>query len=257
LDNTVVLFKNDEKKIEHHYLLNGFSSKAKDLKKVRFLRKYLNATNSTMFYARKVILVEGISELLLIPELFKRYNNGETLEKHGCTIINVNGLAFKNFLDIIKNGFFIKCLVLTDRDTGTIMENRGENLKKEYSTYKESISIAITEDSTFEKDIISYNSLKEKGKEILIEAINLTRPIKAKKVIDTETPLDTEIFFSLIEETTEKEKDGKTFYTKGASYKSEFAFNLANLLSQEGKTIRIPSYIADGFKFLLNTQSNG
>ena len=66
LDKMVVLFKNNED-VCSHYLLEGFGDKAEDKKIIRYLQKWLNATNSTMFFSRKIILVEGIAEEILIP----------------------------------------------------------------------------------------------------------------------------------------------------------------------------------------------
>jgi predicted ATP-dependent endonuclease of OLD family len=95
---------------------------------IQYLKKYLDATKSTMFFARRVILVEGISEQLLIPVMFKQWNGNE-IERLRCNIVNVNGLAFRNFLNVIQNGYFIKCVVLTDSDIGTKVENRADILK--------------------------------------------------------------------------------------------------------------------------------
>lgn len=130
LENLAVLYKEDGN-VNYHYVLDGFKKDKKGKEHVRYLKKYLNATNSCMFYARKIILVEGISEQILIPTFFKNLYN-QTLESIGCNIINVNGVAFKHFLEIIKNGYFIKCGVITDKDEGTHVENRASNLKKTY-----------------------------------------------------------------------------------------------------------------------------
>ena len=113
LDNMVVLFKN-KGKMENHYLLNGFGTTMDERNSINYLKKWLNATNSTMFYTRKVIFVEGIAEQILIPVFFE-YKYKKTIEKINCQVINVNGVAFKHFLRVVKNGFFVKTVVLTDR----------------------------------------------------------------------------------------------------------------------------------------------
>lgn len=100
LDNMVIIYKNGDQ-IKSHYILDNIDKKFK-----KYLKKWLNATNSTMFFSRRIILVEGIAEQILIPSLFKRHT-GKTLEKYNCQVINVNGVAFKNFLEIVKNGYFI------------------------------------------------------------------------------------------------------------------------------------------------------
>lgn len=117
--------------IDNYYLLEGFNeNKSKDRQRIRYLQKWLNATNSTMFFTRKLIFVEGIAEEILLP-VFYQWKCGKSLQKAGCQIINVNGVAFANFLNIVKNGYFIRTAVITDSDAGTNTEKRADNLKKE------------------------------------------------------------------------------------------------------------------------------
>lgn len=250
LDNTVALYK-EGNVVSHHYILDGITPNAAGRKKERFLRKYLDATNSSLFYSRKVILVEGISEMLIIPELF-RMKYGFTLEKAGCSIVNVNGLAFKNFIDLIKNGYFIKCLVLTDSDEGTRSENRAENLKASYVDVDNLIHIGVTSNTTFEKDLIDSNSTGI-GRYILLSALKKTRPINWENAYNTvEKVIDCDTFFNEIEVKTESEVDGKIIIKKTGNYKSEFAYFLSSILSDKpGIDINIPEYIDLGFNFLM------
>ena len=114
LDNTVVLFK-DQKKVKSHYLLSGFGITQEEKNSINYLKKWLNATNSTMFYSRKIIFVEGIAEQILIP-IFFQWRYKKTIDKANCQVINVNGVAFEHFLKVVKNGYFIKSVVITDSD---------------------------------------------------------------------------------------------------------------------------------------------
>ena len=233
LKNSVILFNNNDNRPASHYILSGIDERA-EKNTVHYLSKYIDATKSRMFFARKIILVEGIAEQLLIP-LFFRKNSDKTLEKVGCNIINVNGVAFSHFLKIIRSGFFIKGLVLTDSDTGKKTEERASDLKEEFD--KEGlIRVEISEESTFEKDLIGAN-MSGKGKEILLSALNKTKPQRGpefKKEIG-ENDLGVEFFFSEIE-----------------NYKSEFAFNLAFQLKDKKnlEEFEIPKYIEKGFQFM-------
>jgi len=254
LDNTVTLYK-EGNAVSHHYILDGITPNAAGRKKERFLRKYLDATNSSLFYSRKVILVEGISEMLIIPELF-RIKYGFTLEKAGCSIVNVNGLAFKNFVDIIKNGYFIKCLVLTDSDEGTKSENRAENLKTDYAEVNNLVYIGVTSNITFEKDLIDSNNTGI-GRYILLSALKKTRPINWANAYNTENKvIDCDTFFNEIEVKTESEVDGKIIIKKTGNYKSEFAYFLSSILSEKtGLNINIPEYINLGLNFLMEANA--
>lgn len=53
LDNFVVLYKGSNGDIQNHYVLSNFGSTAEERKTIRYLKKYLDATNSTLFFSRK------------------------------------------------------------------------------------------------------------------------------------------------------------------------------------------------------------
>lgn len=230
-DNTIVLFRN-ENAITPHYILEGFSDNAAGRKNLKYLNKYLDAVNTNLFYSRRVVLVEGISEKLLVPMFFK-IHKGVSLETHSCCIINVNGLAFGNFLEIIKNGYFIKSVVFTDQDTDTA--NRGDNLAAKFTTVPQ-IRIEITSTSTFEKDLIASNS-SGGGRDILLKALKETRPNSGKDYEDSigNNPLTVEGFFPLIE-----------------GYKSDFAYALLIELTESHAGFVVPSYLTNGFDFVIS-----
>lgn len=231
LNNLVVLFR-DKETMKFHYILDGFSDKKEGREHVTYLKKYLDATNSSMFYARRVILVEGISEQILIP-IFFHMEYGQTLESIGATVVNVNGVAFKHFLEIIKNGYFIKCGVLTDRDKGKKTENRAENLKVKYAKFNNVIDVSINED-TFEKEIIQYNKVG-KGNEILMGVFKTLHKINYQKYQKKwETEIDVANYFSEIE-----------------NDKSDFAFTLHEELLESNDGFVIPDYIKAIFKFIV------
>lgn len=225
LENTVILYK-ENNEIKNHYIMSEITDK----KRKKYLKKWINATNSTMFFTRKIIMVEGIAEQLIIPKLFEIYT-GNTLEKYNCQLLNVNGVAFRNFLEIIKNGYFIKCSVLTDNDSGTKTEERANNLKKDYDDDK--IKINITQNtSTFEKEILECN--KERDYKNTIDSVmGSIRPNRYKSEM-LKTTLEVEEYFQDIEK-----------------YKSEFAFELLNELEKENVKFNIPNYIKEAFDFII------
>jgi len=230
-DNTVVLY-NKESLLTPHYILSGFDKDAASTKMVKYLRKYLDSENINLFYSKKIVLVEGISEKLLFPTFFK-IQTTQTIEKMSCSVVNVNGLAFKNFLEIIKNGFHTKCLVLTDSDKDTKAEDRAENLEEKYKAVT-AIDIKISSESTFEKDIIACNNTGE-GKNILLEIIKKVRPTAGKVFADNlgEDNIGIEDYFQLIE-----------------LFKSDFAYQLMIRLEKDSNGFKIPKYITDGITFL-------
>lgn len=232
LENTAIIyFDNQSSCIVSHYVLSNLDN-IKNKASIHYLSKYLDATKSRLFFARKLILVEGISEQLLIPLFFQQYF-GFPIEKAGCNIINVHGVAFKHFLKIIQSGYFIKCLVLTDSDSETQTSQRAEKLKREFET-QSLIKVMISSQTTFEKDLILSNRVGN-GKSILERALVSTRPILGKKYIDENIGGNTEVdlFFSHIED-----------------YKSEFSFNLSKEIISDSDEFNIPEYIQQGFEFM-------
>lgn len=232
LKNTVIMFNNRNKgKIDRHYILSGIDAK-KDKKSIQYLSTYLDATKSRMFFAQKLILVEGISEQILIPEFFKSHF-GSGLEHYGCEIINVSGVAFSHFLKIIRNGYFVKCLVLTDRDTNKRSEKRADKLKEMFEQ-EGLIKIEISTQGTFEKDLIEANK-DNQGKKILLRTLERTKSKSGRTFKEKlgDKDIDTEQFFNEIE-----------------NYKTEFAFNLRRQLKRHGERFVIPKYIKNGLKFL-------
>lgn len=87
---------------------------AKDKATVKFLKQYLTLKNCDMFFADKIIMVEGTVERLLLPEMIKRNHKGLTPKY--LSIIEVGGAyahRFKEFLKFIN----VKTLIITDIDS--------------------------------------------------------------------------------------------------------------------------------------------
>jgi len=236
LENTVILYKN-KGEVQKHYILDGFSAKKEDKDTINFLKKWLNATNSTMFYSRKLIFVEGIAEQILIP-IFYEWKYGKKINKANCQVINVNGVAFEHFLKIVKNGYFLKTAVLTDSDTETKTAHRASDLKNKFDS--DITHVFITSNTTFEKDIFDANSSKAANRDLMVDVLHAIRPQKCNDVWCTtqKKKLDIQEAFACMEE-----------------YKSDFAFELADRLAEKmnNKTktmFSIPGYIEEAFKFV-------
>lgn len=105
-----------------------------------YLNRWLDVTKSTLLFSRGIILVEGISEAMLIPMLAQivlaKYNISaietskrplpSSLEEAGISVININGINFKHFLKLFSNCddssedeiLPIRCSGITDNDPG-------------------------------------------------------------------------------------------------------------------------------------------
>lgn len=79
------------------------------------LERYLDVTRAELFFARRVIFVEGAAELMMIDALAKRM--GCNLRQHGVSLISVEGLNFDSFLPLFGDSALkIPVAVLTDAD---------------------------------------------------------------------------------------------------------------------------------------------
>jgi putative ATP-dependent endonuclease of OLD family len=79
------------------------------------LERYLDVTRAELFFARRVIFVEGAAELMLVDALATLM--GLDLREYGVSLISVEGLNFDSFLPLFgEQGLRIPVAVVTDAD---------------------------------------------------------------------------------------------------------------------------------------------
>lgn len=111
-------------------------------KEIRDLERYLDATRSTLLYARKVLLVEGPAELFLLPKMIESVT-GINLDRNGISVIPIFGNHFDSYVKLFADdGLPKRCAIITDGD------QRPEHL-----------SLEIPEDSIYNpEDVPDLNS---------------------------------------------------------------------------------------------------
>lgn len=67
-----------------------------------YVERYLDATKSTLLFAKATVLVEGISEQLLVPALAAGLKR--PFDEHHVAIVRVDGVTFKHFLYLFGGG---------------------------------------------------------------------------------------------------------------------------------------------------------
>jgi len=90
-----------------------------DKKSRDYVKRFLDVTKADLFFAKNIILVEGIAEQLVLPEFSRKLEL--QLEDSHTTIINIGGRYFDHFLklfDINKSQYAInkKIACITDLD---------------------------------------------------------------------------------------------------------------------------------------------
>lgn len=89
-----------------------------DMVSKQYVQRFLDATKADMFFANRLIFVEGIAEELQLP-VFARYLNKNLTDEH-VLVVNMGGRYFNHFLKLFdtKNPYTInkKIVCLTDID---------------------------------------------------------------------------------------------------------------------------------------------
>lgn len=119
LDNIICLHKGEDGVTNVCYPGKVFTDSDEDKKSKNYVQRFLDATKSDMLFARKVILVEGIAENLLMSTL-ARYD-GKSLEDQHVAVVNINGRYFNHFVklfntEVSPNAIPKKVACITDRD---------------------------------------------------------------------------------------------------------------------------------------------
>lgn len=268
LDSLIVFYKSSGHNLSKRIgtIFDTNNKKEKDYK--LHLKRWLDATKSDIFFGKKVLLVEGIAERLLIPKFFTIYSGNaddleweNTLESEGISVISVDGVTFRPFLQLFNtNGLNMKCAVLTDSDPEAIplTDHTGEEVK---GTDGKTIKISVYPSSEKERTLCSRTKkLKEdftKNKNVYI-SYNL-------KTFEYDLILENnkEFFLNLIEQhqlgTSEErahisnlnlQEFAKVAYEIISKEKGQFAQYILDELNN-GKHLNIPSYIENAFEFLM------
>ena len=97
----------------------------------KYLEKFLDVTKSQLFFSNGTVLVEGISEALLLPTFAKKMSletdvpDKYDLDKNGIEIVNVGGVAFDPFAKLYNSPeankrLAAKCSLISDDDRGLV-----------------------------------------------------------------------------------------------------------------------------------------
>lgn len=233
INSTIVLGK-DKNNIFNFPLKNCLL----DNKDKKYLERFLDVTKSQLFFAKGVILVEGISEALLLPIFADMIGNEKeyNLDKNGIEVINIGGVSFQPFArlfnsDQCEKRFNIKCSIITDDD-----RKNGEESSRAMKALKlkgGQLKVFLAK-NTFEYELYAHEN-----KDILIKAY---KKLHSRFEICEDQLLEQEKVFFI-----EKIKSNKD--------KAEFAQELSNMLSDyesfQNKFF-IPKYIEDAIKWVIN-----
>jgi putative ATP-dependent endonuclease of OLD family len=223
-----------------------------DEKEKRQLERYLDATRSTLFFAKSVILVEGLAEMLLLPCLARTCARERfELDERGISLVSIGGLAFRPFLRLFgTSAIQRKCVALMDSDSpGFPLEHKQVTESPTVKTLREEFEAAllspymrlITNLRTLEYDIAvaTYGPAGDPlaalaNERQIIEALN-------------RTPGVTPSLVPKVGEIRKRNEFGERVVDLIANNKARFAQELALEIDTE---FLIPNYIQAAFDFL-------
>jgi len=194
------------------------------------LERFLDVTKAQLFFAKGVLLVEGISEALLIPTFSEIL--GYDLDQSGIEIVNINGVAFEPFAKLFnsineKERLKSRCSIVTDDDcqNGSISKRAGNAV----SLKNANLNVLLSK-KTFEYELFIT------GNEEILK--NLYLEMHPRTIIAT------------ADDFIEKLENNKD--------KAEFAQNLAYKLNSDQETklnFRVPKYIKDSLAWVLKKEN--
>ena len=240
LKSIISLHKQDDE-LNVAYPGRVFSETDEDQESLKYIQRFLDVTKSDMFFAKGVILVEGISEQLLMPE-FAKILDKDLIDSH-ISVINIGGRYFNHFLKLFnsknENTINKKVACLTDLDPVKKKKIKGSSWEKalpyeldyddEEYQYNECSNNALShyDDSiknikffsqerrkscTFEYDLILFNPTI---KELVTKSVSNEEEIKILMdlVIDENVSFDD--FLSKVEYEKFKDKFGPILKSSG------------------------------------------
>lgn len=248
----------------------------------KFLKQYLTIQSSELFFAQKIIFIEGVSERMLLPYFINRIDTEKKddkthipLSSQNISVLEVgaNARAFDHFLEFLD----IKTLVVTDIDATkkiTVATKAGKTEKSHYEacatneaentsnyTLKHYLEAPEITDGTFkkwlddlkshvlqDKDTVIYLAYQEKEKEYHARSfedafINLNLDkIKEKRA---------DINGLKKKNKLDSETDIYKLTQEILEGKSDFSSSVLFLaLSKEEVKWEIPNYIKDGLLWI-------
>lgn len=249
---------------------NEFKHKESDKETFRFLKQYMSLHRCDIFFADKVILVEGPTERILLPLMINKV--AESLNNEYVSIIEVGGAYTVKFKELLK---FVntKSLVITDIDSVNPEDSR--------RTCPTNTPNAKTSNSTLinwlpKKRLISdLNNCPEKDK-FDTELIRVAYQIKeddseyVARSLEEAIINKNKIFFSSTYKLGEVDKLVKDSFTllkdedlnkspyelaPASGEKTDFTFDLMTFNEKETKlNWNVPKYIEEGLVWLVKNE---
>lgn len=232
---TVIVLQNQENSVQ------ALSLKSSGLtpENQKYLHKFLDVTKSQIFFSNGAILVEGISEALLLPVFSEIIGADYDIEKAGVELVNLNGVAFSHFANLFNNedgtkNLQTRCSLVTDDDRAEETDEIASRAKTALELEKEKLKVFMAE-RTFEFELFIAGN-----KDVLLEIFAEMHPISASRILaDADVKIHAANFL-------EKVVSNKA--------KSELAHRLSIKLSSDPSakaSFVVPEYLVNAIKYVV------
>lgn len=200
-----------------------------------FLKKFLDVTKSQLFFSKGVILVEGITEMLLLPVFARLMGEDYDLDKNGIELIET-GISFQRYSGLFNSDesskrLKFRCGAITDDDRDKKNSDVRLNNLKDLS--KNNFKVFIGK-KTFEWELFNCNRDSDIIPTVFDRVHSKIRENLHKNGEDFNPD-------KLVEKLSANRS------------KSEFAFKLAEYLENnpdDAKKFNIPEYIKDAIVYV-------
>jgi putative ATP-dependent endonuclease of OLD family len=205
----------------------------------KYLHKFLDVTKSQLFFSNGVILVEGISEALLMPTFSRIVGEEYDIDKAGIELVNLNGVAFSHFANLFNSedeskNLMTRCSLLTDDDTADEDDEITSRARIANELANKNLKVFLAE-RTFEFELFIAGN-----KNILLAIFAEMHPVSAAKIVaDADIKIHATAFLQ------------KVISNKA---KSELAHRLAVKLASDAAVRNefiVPAYIQNAIKYAV------
>ena len=152
-----------------HFLDNGQISKLEGLNRdtIRFFQKSTNQNLLNFSLGKKIMLVEGNAEYILMEKFFEMIHSKKP-EDFNVSIISVDGLSFERYLQTAACFGDKKVVVITDNDS-----DYAGNVQLKYSSYQQFQNIKVSSD--LDNDNQTFEICIYKNNKALLDSSGLTK----------------------------------------------------------------------------------
>jgi putative ATP-dependent endonuclease of OLD family len=220
------------------------------------LERYLDVTRAELFFARRIIFVEGAAELMLVSVLAQKC--GHSLRDHAVSLISVEGLNFDCFLPLFGKGkICIPVAVITDADPS---EEVGGKTQALYPKSGDTVPVSDNTQAMLklsDEFVGVFHGLKTLEYDLALYESNRTAMLKTLKVLHPKIGIEVET--SVIAATEEAAKAKALFSgmferSSGNVSKGRFGQALAQELSDASVACDVPPYIQKAIEHVCGAE---